>query len=143
MAPFALAADDSGQKQMLETYGLAGKAGGRDLAWGGPVRLLAASCAASPRTGRVRRVRAPSRSGLVTLARVWLAFFKTVADAPVDFIALMERYLASTSPADRPWAEKPAPRHGRLALEHGIATHRVSLQWARSAMETLARPGLS
>lgn len=70
-----------------------------------------------------------------------LAFLKAVADALGDFVALMERYLAANSPADRPWAEKPAPQHGRLALEHGIATHRVSLQWARSAMEALARPG--
>ena len=69
-----------------------------------------------------------------------LAFLKAVADALGDFVSLMERYLASDSPADRPWAEKPAPQHGRLALEHGIATHRVSLQWARSAMEALARP---
>jgi len=69
-----------------------------------------------------------------------LAFLKAVADALGDFIALMERYLAADSPGDRPWAEKPAPQHGRLALEHGIATHRVSLQWARSAMEALATP---
>ena len=69
-----------------------------------------------------------------------LAFLKAVADALGDFITLMERYLASGSPADRPWAAQPAPQHGRLALEHGIATHRVSLQWARSAMEALARP---
>jgi DNA-binding PadR family transcriptional regulator len=70
-----------------------------------------------------------------------LAFLKAVADALADFVALMERYLASRSPADRPWTEKPALQHGRLALEHGIATHRVSLQWARSAMEALAGPG--
>jgi hypothetical protein len=69
-----------------------------------------------------------------------LAFLKAVADALGDFISLMERYLASTSPADRPWAAQPAPQHGRLALEHGIATHRVSLQWACSAMEALAKP---
>ena len=70
-----------------------------------------------------------------------LAFLKAVADALGDFVSLMERYLAANSPGDRPWAEKPAPTHGRLALEHGIATHRVSLQWARSAMDALARPG--
>lgn len=69
-----------------------------------------------------------------------LAFLNAVADALADFVSLMERYLASASPADRPWAEHPAPTHGRLALEHGIATHRVSLQWARSAMEALAKP---
>jgi hypothetical protein len=69
-----------------------------------------------------------------------LAFLKAVADALGDFVSLMERYLAADSPGDRPWAEKPAPTHGRLALEHGIATHRVSLQWARSAMEALAMP---
>ena len=68
-----------------------------------------------------------------------LAFLNALADALGDFVDLMDRYL--TSPADRPWAEKPAPQHGRLALEHGIATHRVSLQWARSAIEALARPG--
>jgi PadR family transcriptional regulator AphA len=70
-----------------------------------------------------------------------LAFLKAVADALDEFVSLMERYLASSSPADRPWTAQPAPRHGRLALEHGIATHRVSLQWARAAMEALARTG--
>lgn len=69
-----------------------------------------------------------------------LAFLRAVADALNDFISLMERYLASAAPADRPWRAQPAPRHGRLALEHGIATHRTSLQWARSAMEALAKP---
>lgn len=68
-----------------------------------------------------------------------LAFLKALADALGDFVDLMDRYLAA--PADRPWAEKPAPQHGRLALGHGIATHRVSLQWARSTMEALASPG--
>jgi DNA-binding PadR family transcriptional regulator len=68
-----------------------------------------------------------------------LAFLKALAHALGDFVDLMEGYL--TSPADRPWAEKPAPQHGRLALEHGVATHRVSLQWAHSAIEALASPG--
>ena len=69
-----------------------------------------------------------------------LAFLQAVADALGDFVSLMERYLASSSPADRPWTAQPAPQHGRLALEHGIATHRVSLEWARSAMEALEKP---
>jgi Transcriptional regulator PadR-like family len=69
-----------------------------------------------------------------------LAFLKAVADALGDFVSLMERYLASDSPPDQPGTVQPTPPHGRLALEHGIVTHRVSLQWARSAMEALARP---
>ena len=69
-----------------------------------------------------------------------LAFLKAVADALGEFVSLMERYLASDIPADQPGAAQPTPPHGRLALEHGIVTHRVSLQWARSAMEALAKP---
>lgn len=44
------------------------------------------------------------------------------------FLDGMERYVASS--------EIPG-RHPRLALEHGIAVHRASLTWARSAMATL------
>ena len=69
-----------------------------------------------------------------------LAFLKALAGALDDFISAMERYLASASLADRPWAAQPAPRHGPLALEHGITTHQASLKWARSAMAALAKP---
>ena len=37
----------------------------------------------------------------------------------------------------------PLPRHAMLAVEHGIVTHRASLQWARSAMTALAEPSLA
>lgn len=69
-----------------------------------------------------------------------LAFLQALADALGDFVSAMEGYLASDSPPDQPGAARPTPPHGRLALEHGIAIHRVSLQWARSAMEALAKP---
>jgi DNA-binding PadR family transcriptional regulator len=57
------------------------------------------------------------------------AFLMTLADALETFLEGMERYAASiTPPGDHP----------RLALEHGIAVHRASLSWAKSAMATLA-----
>ena len=58
-----------------------------------------------------------------------LAFLSGLADALAGFVASVERYLAT--------AVMPG-RHPRLALEHGIAVHRASLDWARSAMAALA-----
>jgi hypothetical protein len=45
----------------------------------------------------------------------------------------MERYLASGAQSGRP--------HAELAIEHGIAVHRASLQWTRSALAVLAEAG--
>ena len=57
------------------------------------------------------------------------AFLMDLADALEAFLEGMERYVA-TNP--------PPGHHPRLALEHGIAVHRASLSWAKSAMATLA-----
>lgn len=62
-----------------------------------------------------------------------LAFLKGLAEALEGFVAGMEQYVASGAQAAR--------RHAQLALEHGIAVHRASLEWARSAMARLAGPG--
>lgn len=58
-----------------------------------------------------------------------IAFLKDLAAALHDFVAGMERYLASGA--------APATPHVTLALEHGIAVHRASLQWAQSAIDAL------
>lgn len=58
-----------------------------------------------------------------------LAFLDSLASALSGFVTGMETFVASgtlTSP------------HALLALEHGIAAHRASLAWARSAIKTLA-----
>jgi DNA-binding PadR family transcriptional regulator len=57
------------------------------------------------------------------------AFLSSLADALAAFLEDMDRYVSSTALPGR---------HPRLALEHGIAVHRASLDWARSAMTTLA-----
>jgi hypothetical protein len=44
----------------------------------------------------------------------------------------MERYLASGTQSSRP--------HAELALQHGIAMHRASLEWTRTALAALAEP---
>ena len=61
-----------------------------------------------------------------------LAFLKSLADALDGFVSGLERYVASGAQATR--------RHATLALQHGLAMHRASLDWARSAMATLAVP---
>jgi len=68
-----------------------------------------------------------------------LAFLKGLADALEGFISGMERYIASGAPAHL--------RLAVLALEHGVAVHQASLDWARAAIAELAglapesRPG--
>ncbi len=57
------------------------------------------------------------------------AFLMTLANALEAFLEGMERYVATNTPPGH---------HPRLALEHGIAVHRASLSWAKSAMVTLA-----
>lgn len=61
-----------------------------------------------------------------------LAFLEDLADGLDSFVSGMEKYVASGAQSSR--------RHAELALEHGIATHRASLEWARSAMAALAEP---
>jgi DNA-binding PadR family transcriptional regulator len=61
-----------------------------------------------------------------------LAFLNDLADALDSFISGMERYLAS--------GPLPPGQHPPLALRHGIAMHRASLEWARSAAAALTEP---
>jgi DNA-binding PadR family transcriptional regulator len=58
-----------------------------------------------------------------------LAFLNDLANALDAFVSVIERYVASGAQSGRP--------HAELALEHGIAVHRASLEWARSALKTL------
>ena len=58
-----------------------------------------------------------------------LAFLDDLASALDSFVSGMEQYLASGAQASR--------RHAELALEHGIAIHRASLEWTRSAAAAL------
>lgn len=58
-------------------------------------------------------------------------FLADLASALEDFVKHVEDYLSAT----------PLPgRHPALALEHGIAVHRASLDWTRAAIRTLADP---
>ena len=59
-----------------------------------------------------------------------LAFLEDLAHALEGFVSGMERHVASGVESGRP--------HAELALQHGIAVHRASLQWARSALVALA-----
>jgi DNA-binding PadR family transcriptional regulator len=61
-----------------------------------------------------------------------LAFLGDLADALDSFISGMERYLVSGA--------LPPRQHAALALQHGIAMHRASLEWARSAAAALTEP---
>jgi hypothetical protein len=62
-----------------------------------------------------------------------LGFLTGLADALDGFVSGMEQYVASGAQSDR--------AHAVLAMEHGIAVHRASLEWARSATEVLAGCG--
>jgi hypothetical protein len=57
------------------------------------------------------------------------AFLKDLEDALDTFVIAMEHYLASGAQASRP--------HAELAIQHGIAVHRASLEWTRSALAAL------
>lgn len=61
-----------------------------------------------------------------------IAFLDGLADALESFISGMERFIASGAPS--------RPRLAVLALEHGVAVHQASLDWARSARAELGRP---
>lgn len=58
-----------------------------------------------------------------------LAFLRSLRDALSDFVAQLEHFVAT---ADLPG------RHGALALEHGIAIHRASLEWVNRTISRLA-----
>ena len=58
-----------------------------------------------------------------------LAFLTDLGKALDAFVSAMERYLASGVQSGRP--------HAELAIEHGIAVHRASLEWTRSALAAL------
>jgi DNA-binding PadR family transcriptional regulator len=57
-----------------------------------------------------------------------LAFLNNLSDALAAFTAQLEQY-AAVSPA--------GDRHPRLALDHGLAVHRASLEWAGRAIAAL------
>jgi DNA-binding PadR family transcriptional regulator len=61
------------------------------------------------------------------------AFLADFARANEGFIAGIRHYLDSPV--------SPSEPHARLALEHGVAVHRASLEWARSTQATLADSG--
>lgn len=58
-----------------------------------------------------------------------LAFLRSVADALAAFNADLEKYVTA---ADLPG------RHPRLAIDHGLDMHRVSLRWAERAIAVLS-----
>ena len=58
-----------------------------------------------------------------------LAFLADLENALDSFVSATERYLASGAQSGR--------LHAELAIEHGIAMHRASLEWTRSAMAAL------
>jgi len=58
-----------------------------------------------------------------------LRFLQNLTDALAAFTAGLERYTAAVDLSDR---------HPRLALDHGLAVHRASLQWARQAIAALS-----
>ena len=60
------------------------------------------------------------------------AFLEDLENALDTFVTAMERYLASGVQAHKP--------HAELAIKHGIAVHRASLDWTRSALRKIANP---
>jgi DNA-binding PadR family transcriptional regulator len=58
-----------------------------------------------------------------------LRFLQNLTDALAAFTAGLERYTAAADPSDH---------HPRLALDHGLAVHRASLQWAQHAIAALS-----
>lgn len=57
-----------------------------------------------------------------------VTFLRSLADALAEFTAGLERYAAATDLAGH---------HARLALDHGLAVHRASLQWAEHTITAL------
>jgi hypothetical protein len=60
-----------------------------------------------------------------------IVFLADLGDALDGFIRGMEQFAASRQETLR--------EHALLALEHGIAIHRASLEWVRSAMAALGK----
>jgi PadR family transcriptional regulator, regulatory protein AphA len=60
-----------------------------------------------------------------------LAFLSSLQAALADFLAAIEQYTAAM-------ASSGQPEHVRLALEHGIAVHRASLDWTAEAIVVLS-----
>jgi DNA-binding PadR family transcriptional regulator len=58
-----------------------------------------------------------------------LEFLSSLQTALADLVAAIERFTA---------ALEPGGLHGPLALEHGIAVHRASLDWTRRAIAAVA-----
>ncbi len=59
------------------------------------------------------------------------AFLEDLENALDTFVTAMEQYLASGVQSGRP--------HAELAIKHGIAVHRASLDWTRSALAALSQ----
>jgi virulence activator alpha len=57
-----------------------------------------------------------------------LTFLQDLADALTALVAQLEQYAVADL----------TERHPRLALDHGLAVHRASLQWTRSTMAALS-----
>jgi PadR family transcriptional regulator, regulatory protein AphA len=58
-----------------------------------------------------------------------LRFLQNLIDTLAAFTAQLEQYTAVTDLGER---------HPRLALDHGLAVHRASLQWAQHTMTALS-----
>jgi len=58
-----------------------------------------------------------------------LGFLQDLTDALAAFTAGLEHYVATADLSDR---------HPRLALDHGLAVHRASLQWAQHTIAALS-----
>lgn len=58
-----------------------------------------------------------------------LRFLRDLADALAAFTAELDRHAAATDPASG---------HARLALGHGLAIHRASLQWTEDTIAALS-----
>jgi PadR family transcriptional regulator, regulatory protein AphA len=65
---------------------------------------------------------------LFTTAEV-LGFLQSLADALAAVVAQLEKYSGVTD---------PGRRHPALALDHGVAAHRASLQWAERTIAALS-----
>jgi hypothetical protein len=63
------------------------------------------------------------------------AFLKDLENALDTFVTAMDHYLASDAQASRP--------HAELAIQHGIAVHRASQEWTRSALAALSQVPVS
>jgi DNA-binding PadR family transcriptional regulator len=58
-----------------------------------------------------------------------VTFLESLADALTVMVTQLEEYTATADTTDR---------HPRLALDHGLAVHRASLQWARRTIAALS-----